>query len=418
VSCSKIMSIVVLVATLFFLFLFPEAQAADSRPASLEEIRVLFDLATVGPTRMRVAADIMFTEPKWSEDEIAAEIKKQNEVYPDLGRLAEPQQRERTNAISRSHRGTRVVHVQEWYSAEHYRLDQTDEGIVPERYLKDHPGSYRNTYVNICDPALSPYSSFSADHHLHSAQLSKTKLYGKNDLWRALGLDAEVSFPLLVALADSKSGPQGRRPTDTDLSMLKINPAKAELIHSNSHPIWHLEVLTHSDRNSDMRFMLRGRTMSLVEPYEQSDMELVYAVKWVGQRFVCVEASLTNNTSHNVFSSKREDFDVRGFPRKWKRTTMKPGLPANHIDVTFKEIELNPALKDEDVFSPLFPTNYVVEDITSGQAVVLQRPQTTLKIIQPLARRSPVKRTIILSLFGILSVVMVVILIRMKGDKA
>jgi len=412
------MSINLFVATLIFLLIYPKAQAADSRPASLEEMQVLFDLATVGPTRMRVAADIVFIEPAWSKEELAAEIKKQNEVYPDLAALPEPEQRERTNAVSRSHSGTRVLHVQEWYSAARYRLDQTDEAVVPERYLKDHPGTYRNSYVNICDAALSPYSSFSADHHLHSAQLSKTKLYGKNDLWRALGLDAEVSFPLLVALADSKSGPRGRPPTDTDLSMLKLNRAKAELIHNNSHPVWHLEVLTEADQNSDTRFMLRGRTMSLLEPYEQADMQLVYEVRWAGQRFVCVEASLTNNTSHSTFSSRREDFDLRGFPRMWKRTTMKPGLPANHIDVTFKEIELNPALKDEDVFSPLFPTNYVVEDITSGQAVVLQRPQTTLKIVQPLARTTPVKRAIILASFVILSVVMALILVRLKGNKA
>ena len=113
--------------------------------------------------------------------------------------------------------------------------------MVSEQYLKDHPGAYRNSFVNIDDPALSPYRSYSVDHYLRDAQLSRTMLYGKNELWRALGLEPELAFPLLVALADSKSGPQGRRATDADSNILRISRSKAELIHNGSHPVWHVK---------------------------------------------------------------------------------------------------------------------------------------------------------------------------------
>lgn len=395
-----------------------EASAADSRPASLDEIQTLFDLATAGPQRLRVVADIITYETKWSEEQIAAAIKYQNEIYKDLGQLPEAVQRARTNAVARSHSGMRILHVQEWYSAGHYRLDQTDEGMVPEQYLKDHPGTYRNSYVNIDDPALSPYRSFFVDHQLRDAQLSKTTLYGKNDLWRALGLEGEFAFPLLVALAESKSGPQGRLATDADLGMRKINPSKAELIHNGSHPIWHLEAITESGQENRTRFILRGRTMSLIEPYEQSDMEFVYVVGRVRQRSVCMEASLTNHTAHSSFMSRREGFNGQGFPRVWKRTTIKPGSPPKQLDVVFKEVELNPTFTDEQVFSTVFPTNYIVSDVTSGEAVVLQKPLRIVTTTQPLAHPTSVKRVIILCVFGLVTLGLGIALLRMKGNKA
>ena len=53
-----------------------EARDADSRPASLEEIQTLFDLAKVAPQRLRVVADINSTETKRSEEQIATEIRR------------------------------------------------------------------------------------------------------------------------------------------------------------------------------------------------------------------------------------------------------------------------------------------------------------------------------------------------------
>lgn len=394
------------------------ASGADSRPASLDEIQTLFDLATVGPQRMRVVADITTYEPKWSKEQVAAEIKNQNELFPDLPRLPEATQRERIDAIARSHSGIRILHVQEWYSAGHYRLDQTDEGMVSEQYLKDHPGIYRESYVNIDDPVLSPHRSFFVDHQLRNAQLSKTTLYKKNDLWRVLGLDGEVGLPLIIALGDSKSWPQGRPATDADLSMLKIKPSKAERLHNGSDPTWHLEAITMGGPENRTRFILRGRTMSILEPGEQSDMEFVYEVGRAGQTPVCLEASLTNYTTHSSFISKREGFDGQGFPRVWKRTTIKPGSPPKQLNVVIKEFELNPSFSDEQVFSTVFPTNYIVSDVTSGQAVVLQKPIRPVTTTQPLAHPTSVKRVIILCMLGLVALALGIALLRRKGNKA
>jgi len=47
---------------------------SDANQASIEDINGLFKLATVGPQKMRVVAEIVITEPKWSEDQIANEL--------------------------------------------------------------------------------------------------------------------------------------------------------------------------------------------------------------------------------------------------------------------------------------------------------------------------------------------------------
>ena len=70
------------------------------------------------------------------------------------------------------------------------------------------------------------------------------------------------------------------------------------------------------------------------------------------------------------------------------------------------------------MFSPEFPTNYIVADLTSGQAVVLQKPLHTITATQPLAHVTPVKRVIILCMFGLTALGMGIALLRMKGNKA
>ncbi len=177
---------------------------------------------------------------------------------------------------------------------------QTDEGLLgavsPQylTYLKIHPGTYKNSFVDIDDPALSPYRSFQVDHQLRSAMLSKTALWAKEDLWRALGLDEEVVVPLLVALADSKSFVKGRPGTDADLGTEKLDPVRAERIHDGSDPIWHLEAITEGGQEDRTRFI-----MSAIKPYGLSGQEFVYVVGRAGQRPICLETSATNFTTHS-----------------------------------------------------------------------------------------------------------------------
>jgi hypothetical protein len=386
-----------------------EASETNSRPASLDEIQTLFNLATVWPQRQRLVANITTYEPKWSQEQIATAIEQQNEMFPDMRRQPEAEQQDRTNAVARSHTGIRILHIQDWYSGNLFRRDQTDEGAVSEQYLTGHPGTYKESFVDIDNPALSPYRSFNMDHQLRSAMLSKITLWAKDDLWRARGLDGEVVAPLIVALVDRKSLPNGHA-TDADLGAYKLDPARAERLHNGSDPIWHLETIAEGGQENRTRFI-----MSAVKPYGLSDQEFIYVLGQVGQRLVCLEASVTNYTTHSSFISTREDFDTQGFPRVWKRTTMTPGSPAKQIDVVFKEVETNATFNDAQEFLPVFPTNYIVSDMTSGNAKILQNPQHA-KIAQTETNATSVKRMIILCVFGLVTLVGVALLLY-KGNK-
>jgi len=378
----------------------PHAEASDtnSRPASLDEIQSLFDLATVNPQRQRLVADITTYEPKWSQEQIATAIEQQNKMFPDMRRLPEAEQRDRTNAVARSHSGIRVLYVQDWYSGNLFRRDQTDEAEVSLQYLTNHLGTYKNSFVDIDDPALSSYRSFMVNHQLRDIQLSKTALWAKDDLWRARGVDGEAIAPLIVALVDRKSLSNGYG-TDADLGAFKLDSAKAENLHNGSDPIWHLEAITEGGQENRTRFI-----MSAIKPYALSDQEFVYVIGHKESRPVCLETFVTNYSTHSSFISTREDFDSQGFPRVWKRTTIIPGSPAKQVDVVFKEVELNATFDDKQIFLPTFPTNYIVSDVTSGNAKILQNPQHA-KIAQPDTNATSVKRMIVLCVMGLLTLV-------------
>ncbi len=337
-----------------------------------------------------------------TEAEIASEIKSQNELYKDLKDLPEAEQRNRTNAVARSHSGTNVLHVQEWYSGSHYRLDQTDVGMLLPSDLISNTIPYRNGYVNIDDPALSPYKSFFIDFKLRDIQLSKTILYGRNDLWRAFGLDQEVALPLLIALLDPASAPKGRPATDDDLGTLKISTSHAEELQNGTRANWHLEASRDDGKAGEARFILRGKYLSPDQPGSLSDIQVTYTIGRSGQKYVCMEAVLTNFTSHAAFMSKREDFDDHGFPHVWHRITIATNSSSKQIDVTFKEIDLGSHFKDEDVFLPKYPTNYIVSDVSSGEAVILQKPSYIPVARQPLVQTTSRKRLIVLSALGLL----------------
>lgn len=389
--------------------------AADKRPASLDEIQQLFDLATFPPQRMRIVADIVSIEPKISEAKIASEIKYQNETYKDARGLTDAQYQASSNAIARSHSGTRILHIQEWYSPRYYRLDQTEEGMVSEKYLKSHHGTYRNTYINIDDVNFSPYRSFFIDHELRDVQMSKTTIYARNDLWRVLGLDKELAFPIILALADSRSMPRERPVTDTYLRDVKINREKAELIQSDADKIWSLRAMPETNQENRTRFILRGKSMSLDEPYQESDMEFNYLIVRVGQQLVCMEASLTNHTFHNTLLSKKDGFDEKGFPHTWNRVISKLDAPEKQINVAISKIDLNLNFDDKEVFLAPSTTNYILADLTSGQAVVTQNPlRSATTESQPAVHVFSLKRVAILCVLGLVTLVGGIALIRFK----
>jgi hypothetical protein len=409
ISNPTVAKLLLFVCTLLCCLPCVEVSAAETRPASKAEIQALFDLATVGPQRLRVVADIYMRELPISQEQISQELKAQ---IKDLGHgMNSTWERDSSNAIARSHSGLRILHVQEWYSGNHYRLDQTDEGLYSPEYLKANPGKYRNGFVNLDDPALSIYQSFFVDYELRAVQLNKARLYGRNNLWRVLGLDEEVALPVLIALLDPTSGPKGRPATDFDLSTFKLDASKAKRLHDGTDRDWHIEAVDEIGAGKVTRLTLRGKFISPDDPTQPSDVEVACQIGFMSQRIVCLEAVLTNRTAHNSFLSTRGDFDGRDIPRKWKKSTLKLGADPKQVEVVFKQIDLDAVFDEKQVFSTVFPTNYIVLDVTSGTPDVLQSPFPKAKATRGLA---PLKRAIVLCVLGTVTLLSVFVLRRLK----
>jgi hypothetical protein len=96
---------------------------------------------------------------------------------------------------------------------------------------------------------------------------------------------------------------------------------------------------------------------------------------------------------------------------------MIPGLPVKEIDVVFNKIELNPTFNDKQVFFPVFATNYIVSDVTSGRAKILQDPYNAPVITEPMAHVTSPKRVIILFLMGLVTVALGIALFHNKVKK-
>ena len=364
--------------------------ATNGRPASINEIKGLFDLATLHPKRTRFAAEVTITEPPRTKEQIAEELKLQNKVMEERDRVFRKQatgiQTVRSNTIVEESSGRRVFHVQEWYSGNKYRLDRTEKATINAAFLKAFPEGYRDTYVEIHDPQFSPYESFSVNHQLRDAQLTKDPKvhYAPYRLWQCLGMSERVRVPLTMALVDKQSMKPVAPGVERDESLLKPDSWKMESIHNGSNPNWRLEAFDGQLGGTPVTcFKLRGRCLDVWSPpldistIRTSGFPQIEVSYWIAQksgRNVCLQAMLTNITQHTAFFSKLDEVDEHGYPRIWETKALENGSLTKGLRVAFKRIDDSPQFSDEEVFSPVFPTNYIVSDVTSGEAVILRNP--------------------------------------------
>ena len=362
-------------------------QPGASRPASISEINQLFELSIARPERSRFIADIELIEPAATEDQIVAALKSQNELLKARDSRLSPTQMAdlitvRSNGIVRARSGTRIQHVEEWYSGHYNRMDETDEAVVSPDYLQAHSNQYHDTFVNIHDPTFSPYTSFIVNHQLRDVMLTEdpeTYYRVPNNLWRVLGLDQPVGIPLFLALADIHSMNTNASHSlnlidrDSLLSSVKADSRKVESLHNGSDANWHLAASDDSlDGIPVTRFELDGKYHAPESPMPLSSIQAIY---WIGQmlnRTVCLQATLTNLTQGSSFFSKREQLDYNGYPHVWRTSDAKNGV-IKEFHVVFKEIDPNPTFTDAEIFTPSFPADYNVSDMTSGTAKILQR---------------------------------------------
>lgn len=395
----------------------------NSRPASQDEIAQLFDMTTARPQRSYFIATIRSDKQAWSQNEIDTELKEQNKVMRqrDAG-LTQSEflklQIVRSNSIVKTGSGQKTIHVQEWYSGHYYRSDQTDSSNVSTNF-QARPNVFHDTIVNIHDPSFSDYSSYSVNHELKDALLTKdTKIYyHANDLWRVISLDKDICTPITLALVDfhSINPNQAHTPyADFELNTLKADILKIERLHNNSDPAWHLEAANDNvDGIPVTRFTLEGQYPVPEAPTPRSSIQIMYWIGKVNGKTNCIQAMKTNFTLHTSFFSKRGRFDDSGFPHLWTRSTFKNGVTMELV-VDFEKIDPNPDFADVEIFSTKFPTNYTVSDVTSGFGVLLQTSHPEAKIERVLSSSN--KRFYVIIILAIIALSPIFIALKIKNQ--
>jgi RNA polymerase sigma factor (sigma-70 family) len=333
-----------------------EPKVRPSRPATLDEIRQLFALATNAPDRCEIEADIEVITPPYTKAQVEAALADVNNFMQDANARLKPKQIAdweitESNAVVESHSGRRIQHVREWFSGNYRRLDMTEDLAGTEYFRKTHPGEYYETYVEIPNSPFSPYVSYMVNRGVRDIMLFKKEQFGWLGLWQAWGMSSDVAGVIILPLMERLRG----------------------LTDSN----WRLEVAEETlNGQKATRFSFKSSRDKL-----QADV-------WVGQisgRTVCLQESTTNFTFHTSTISEREKFDGDGLPTHWTLSTWTrsgvDAIPTPVVQkVVFKRIDLNPTFTDQEVFAPVSPPDYVVEDASSGHGVKLQNPHPEIPV--------------------------------------
>jgi PDZ domain len=155
-----------------------------------------------------------------------------------------------------------------------------------------------------------------------------------------------------------------------DFGSARLDGPEVERLINGSDPNWHLNVAGESLGGVPVtRFDLVGLCR---KPGVGNSLCPVHAIYWVGREAdkpVCFQESLSNLADHTWIFSRRQGFDQMGFPASWNIASAD-GHGVTRIEtVSLQSFDIHPQFRDEQVFAPTFPTNYVVLEPTSQTSI-------------------------------------------------
>ncbi len=396
-------------------------EPSDPRLAVTELYRILTNQL---PTRLRILAEVEEREPPWTEVQVREALRREEKDLEENDRpLSQGERSElrtvRLNGIRANHSGTRRFRLQEWLSGRLYRLDQTDHAVISAQDLEKMDASFHETFVNIDDPGFSDVSSFTANHQLKSAMLSKRQdsKYARADLWAAGSLDGVFARLLGFTLVDINS-----LMTNVNLSPYneftgaQMDMEKLDALLSGKTA--GLSVLSEEISENGMpmiRLAYTAKVPSLTSAGTNAVQASFYLAR-TNQRVVCVKAQYDDLTFNTSYFCRREAFDSNGFPRFWYfRSVDRSGA---YLEKTVRIVELDwaPVLADAVIFAPRFPSDYLVSDVSSGIGVVVQDPHPERKIgaIGPPPRVTWLRVSYVLLIAALLMAPIIVLVARRK----
>ena len=390
----------------------------EQRKPTAQEIGVLFEVATVAPVKMRVVAEVVTWHQPWTATQVSNALAHQVGVMKadpsnDRSLLSSKRlsqvQLANSNVLIRAHTMERTRRVEEWYSANNQRQDLFYDSCLPTNLTQEVVSS-----VSIFDDSASQFQSDSINNHLRSVVTKKSAgpTFQSFELWRAFGIDAEASLPIIHALRErqKRSHDSERR----ESIQPRLDPLKVQRIIDGTDPTWTLSVCDSQTAGINVsRYDLRGSWLdaegATADTIKRQEIQATYFMGKVGDKFACLASYYTNLTGRGGVVSVQQNFDSNGRPRLWETFVFDRGDISEIRKVEFIELDLSGKFIDSEVFTAAFPSNYTVTDVTHGRGVVLQRGED--RIPSKLTREDSLraKRRIVLTVFLLVSALSVIV---------
>ncbi len=357
------------------------AQGVERMP-SRDELVAAFNRVTrsvPSPLYLEVKAVVM-SEPGSDEDIERATQRNVEHLESTTGQTLTPGEIDKFRELFRkSMSGEKRIHYQLWRSrrGKLYRLDKIDLS------LGENASDFSS--VNIWDTTFTNVPSYTASRRLGSAdiQWDSSARHTELALWDAIGLEAQLAFPLIVALGTTRSDMDPSRDFELMREGSRIDSGKLERLLEASNPDWRIAAIELPEQNPpQVELTLSGRVVSpenfrgrMPKDYKVSEIEVSYRFdKSDFSRLL--RAEFAERRSGVNYVSIRSAFNEQGYPMRWELLERaRSDAPVERRVFEFEGIDTFDESEEWEIFAPVFPEHYIVGELDgSGQATIVSNP--------------------------------------------
>lgn len=367
---------IILMQDVRFVLAAEPSSPANGTLSSLDVVRSLFNQMTKPvPGKMRLAAKVETTSPTGTEEQVLEAVRRQEESQKAVEMNYDKQSKEklrefRINSVRAFYSGHKTEHLQEWFlGRELWRGDSTDTSLTKE-YDPTKGGTYFQSIVNF--PSTNQTHSLTINPAASSAtfnEFTKSK-YACYDLWQAYVIEPNAGLFFVSQLVDRLLSKQPENVLNTSFEGLRFDSSKASQLLSGKDKAIQIKV----DRSTLNAANLIVVTMSVRQETTGDAMVLKYFLDAdKPDRITRIE--IQSNSAKMQYLSERSQFDKDGFPWLWTFQNAIDGKVVIQKRFEYTLVDLAGSSVNESVFSPQFPTNYVVVRIDSaGNPNYVQNP--------------------------------------------
>ncbi len=275
--------------------------------------------------------------------------------------------------IRKQHSGNRKFLIEEWISLQSWRKDQTELSMLTNAPPDSRDVSMQESFINNNQATQLTFRKAQINHELRSVTLDQrtNSMWAQVKLWQAYTIEPEaaIGYVLLAAARPAFS----RMPKPDSLHGLTIDEGKVSSLMEGKHDKFQIWVEKRLDTQMDPVTTVR------IEGRSQTDSQGIKMLYVLNEQKKHIHKIQLEDASGFIYTSIRDGFDADGFPKMWETTKTEKGRRTGKR-VVFLQNELQARI-EPSVFSPTFPTNYIVYSFDkNGKGEMIQNPRQSKPI--------------------------------------